>query len=49
MSPFRCPDPEYTLRFRGNRPGDKFEAFELYEKNEQVQKETETAPKVKAP
>ena len=47
--PVPLPDPEYTLRFRGNRPGDNFEAFELYEKNEQVQKETETAPKVKAP
>ena len=47
--PIGLPDPEYTLRFRGNRPGDTAEAFELYEKNEQVQKETETAPKVKAP
>ena len=47
--PIGLPDPEYTLRFRGNRPGDNAEAFELYEKNEQVLKELETAPKVKAP
>ncbi len=47
--PVPLPDPEYTLRFRGNRHGDNFEAFELYEKNEQVLKELETAPKVKAP
>ena len=47
--PIGLPDLEYTLRFRGNRPGDNAEAFELYEKNEQVLKETETAPKVKAP
>ncbi len=47
--PIGLPDPEYTLRFRGNRPGDNAEAFELYEKNEQVLKEAETAPKVKAP
>ena len=47
--PIGLPDPEYTLRFRGSRHGDNAEAFELYEKNEQVLKETETAPKVKAP
>ncbi len=47
--PVPLPDPEYTLRFRGNRPGDNAEAFELYEKNEQVLKELETAPKVKTP
>ena len=47
--PIGLPDPEYTLRFRGNRPGDNAEAFELYEKNGQVSKELETAPKVKAP
>ena len=47
--PFPLPDSEYTLRFRGNRPGDKYEAFELYEKNEPVQKAIELAPKVKAP
>ena len=47
--PVPLPEPEYTRRFRGNRPGDNFEAFELYEKNEQIQNETEAAPKVKAP
>ena len=47
--PVPLPEPEYTRRFRGNRPGDSFEAFELYEKNEQIQNETEAAPKVKAP
>lgn len=45
--PIGLPDPEYTLRFRGNRPGDNAEAFELYEKNEQVRNEPEAAPKVK--
>jgi len=47
--PVSLPDSEYTLRFRGNRPGDKYEAFELYEKNEPVQKAIELSPKVKAP
>ncbi len=47
--PIGLPDREYTLRFRGNRPGDNAEAFELYEKNEQVLEAPETAPKVKAP
>jgi len=40
--PIPLPDPEYTLRFRGNRPGDNAEAFELYEK-------TDKAPKATAP
>ena len=31
--PISLPSPEYTLRFRGNRPGDNAEAFELYEKS----------------
>jgi hypothetical protein len=31
--PIALPSPEYTLRFRGNRPGDNAEAFELYEKS----------------
>ena len=44
--PNPLPDLEYTLRFRGNRHGDKAEAFELYEKNEQVLTNPETAPKV---
>ncbi len=30
--PIPLPEPEYLLRFRGNRPGDNAEAFELYEK-----------------
>lgn len=30
--PIPLPEPEYVLRFRGNRPGDNAEAFELYEK-----------------
>ncbi len=47
--PIPLPDPEYTLRFRGNRPGDNAESFELYEKNEQVSKEPETALKVRTP
>lgn len=47
--PVPLPDTDYTLRFRGNRHGDNAEAFELYEKNEQVLKELDTAPKVKAP
>lgn len=47
--PVPLPDPEYTLRFRGNRHGDRAEAFELYEKNEQVSKEPDIAPKVLTP
>ena len=47
--PIGLPDPEYTLRFRGNRHGDNAEAFELYEKNEQVQREPDSAPKVITP
>ncbi|MEO7254150.1 MAG: hypothetical protein ABIZ64_07920 [Casimicrobium sp.] len=31
--PIPLPDPEYKLRFRGSRPGDNYEAFELYEKS----------------
>ena len=34
--PIPLPDPEYQRRFRGNRPGDNFEAFELYEKSTTV-------------
>ena len=30
--PISLPEPEYALRYRGNRPGDNAEAFELYEK-----------------
>lgn len=30
--PIPLPEPDYVLRFRGNRPGDNAEAFELYEK-----------------
>jgi len=47
--PIPLPDPQYMRRFRGNRHGDKAEAFELYEKNELVLTDPETAPKVKAP
>jgi hypothetical protein len=59
--PIGLPEPEYKLRFRGNRPGDNAEAFELYEKTAStaanstvtvpapVQKEPEIAPKVTAP
>jgi 4-amino-4-deoxy-L-arabinose transferase-like glycosyltransferase len=47
--PLGLPQPEYLLRFRGNRPGDSAEAFELYERNEQVLKKLETAPKATTP
>ena len=59
--PIGLPDPEYTLRFRGNRPGDNAEAFELYERAapalnapapaapSSVTNDPELAPKVDAP
>ena len=47
--PIPLPEPEYARRFRGNRPGDNFEAFELYEKTEAAPTTIEQAPKAKAP
>ena len=47
--PIPLPDPEYTLRFRGNRPGDSAEAFELYEKTGIAPKAVEQTEKAKAP
>jgi 4-amino-4-deoxy-L-arabinose transferase-like glycosyltransferase len=32
--PIPLPEPEFKLRYRGNRPGDNFEAFELYERTD---------------
>ncbi len=41
--PIPLPEPDYALRFRGNRPGDNFEAFELYEKTDQAPPTANTA------